>query len=66
MKIRARLKKAIGLSQALEAEAGIGEYARFMTNEARTKLRRRRLDVVQKESRRVNFRRDRGSKWRGR
>lgn len=28
--------------------------------------RRRRRDVVAKESRRVNFRRARGSKWRGR
>jgi hypothetical protein len=28
--------------------------------------RRRRRDVVSKESRRVNFRRARGTKWRGR
>ena len=66
MNLIGRLKKAIGLSQELEAREGLGEYARHLTNNARVKLRNRRREVVQRESRRVNFRRARGSKWRGR
>lgn len=64
MNIIGKLKKAIGMADKLDAESGLGDYARDLTNNAKTKLRNRKREAAAKKSRRANSRRSRGAKWR--
>ena len=54
MKIIPKLKRAIGMAEAYDAEGGLTPHQRSLTNAARKKLKNRKSEVLQKKSRKRN------------